>query len=131
MDLVGNQQRARILALGSHPDDIEAGCGGTLIKYANGGHEIFLMILTGGEQGAPPEIRKFEQEQAAKFLQAERIYWGGYQDTKVPQGQELILRIEQVVKEVDPHFIFIHFQDDTHQDHRNLGMQLQRGCGVH
>ena len=122
MDLVGNKQRVRILALGSHPDDIEAGCGGTLIKYANGGHEISLMILTGGEQGAPLEIRKFEQEQAAKYLQAQRIYWGGYQDTKVPQGQELILRIEQVVGEVDPHFIFVHCQDDTHQDHRNLAL---------
>ena len=35
----------RILALGAHPDDIEAGCGGTLIKYARGGHRIFLMVL--------------------------------------------------------------------------------------
>ena len=49
----------RVLALGAHPDDIEAGCGGTLIKYAQAGHEIYLMVLTGGEQGEPaPGVRK-------------------------------------------------------------------------
>ena len=29
-----------ILAIGAHPDDIEFGCGGTLIKYADGGHRV-------------------------------------------------------------------------------------------
>ena len=38
--------KMRILALGAHPDDIEAGCGGALIKYARGGHRVFLMVMT-------------------------------------------------------------------------------------
>ena len=37
-----------ILAIGPHPDDIEIGCGGTLIKYAQAGHAVSLMILTDG-----------------------------------------------------------------------------------
>ena len=36
----------RILAIGAHPDDIEAGCGGALIKYAQNGHRVFLMVMT-------------------------------------------------------------------------------------
>ncbi len=115
----------RVLALGAHPDDIEAGCGGTLIKYARNGHRIFLMLLTEGEQGAGAGIRKREQEAAAKCLQVEKIYWGGYADTKLPLDSLLIQKIELVVREVDPHFIFVHFPDDTHQDHRNLA-----GCTV-
>lgn len=40
----------------------------------------------------------------------------------MPMGRELIQSIEAVVKEVDPHFIFVHYHDDTHQDHRHLAM---------
>ncbi len=41
---MANERRVpmRILAIGAHPDDIEAGCGGTLLKYAQKGHRIFL-----------------------------------------------------------------------------------------
>ena len=112
----------RILALGAHPDDIEAGCGGTLAKYARDGHRVFLMVMTEGEQGAPRGTRKREQERAAKSIGVERIYWGGYPDTQVPMGPELIQKIEDVVREVTPDFIFVHHQDDTHQDHRHLAV---------
>lgn len=115
-------QPIRLLALGAHPDDIEAGCGGTLIKYARHGHRVFLMVMTEGERGAKRGIRKREQENAAKSLRAERIYWGGYPDTEVPNDQELIQKIERVVRDVAPHFIFVHFYDDTHQDHRHLAI---------
>jgi LmbE family N-acetylglucosaminyl deacetylase len=40
-----------ILAIGAHPDDVEYGCAGTLLKYAERKHRIFLMILTRGEHG--------------------------------------------------------------------------------
>jgi LmbE family N-acetylglucosaminyl deacetylase len=112
--------RIRVLALGAHPDDIEAGCGGTLVKYARNGHRVFLMVLTAGEQGGRGRARRQEQQRAMRHLRAEKIYWGGYPDTKIPAGQELIRKIERVVKQVDPHFIFVHYPDDTHQDHRHL-----------
>ena len=113
-------RQLRILALGAHPDDIEAGCGGTLVKYARGGHRIFLLVMTEGECGATDGIRKREQEQAAKVIGIEKLYWGGYADTRLPLDQEVIQRIEQVVRQVQPDFIFVHFPDDTHQDHRHL-----------
>jgi LmbE family N-acetylglucosaminyl deacetylase len=112
----------RILALGAHPDDIEAGCGGTLIKYAENGHRIFLMVMTQGGQGGTAAVRAREQARAAKVLQAEKVFWGGYQDTEVPLGRDLIQTVEQIVKKIDPHFIFVHYHDDTHQDHRHLAM---------
>jgi len=112
----------RILAIGAHPDDIEAGCGGTLIKYARRGHRVFLMVMTEGEHGAAHGVRRAEQDMAAKILGVEKIYWGGYPDTEVPMDQTLIHAIEKVVREVNPHFIFVHHQDDTHQDHRHLAV---------
>lgn len=112
----------RILALGAHPDDIEAGCGGTLIKYAENGHRIFLMVMTHGGQGGAPAVRKREQAKAAKLLRAEKVFWGGYKDTEVPLGRGLIQTVEEIVKKIDPHFIFVNYFDDTHQDHRHLAM---------
>lgn len=117
-----SQEPMRILALGAHPDDIEVGCGGTLIKYAENGHRIFLMVMTEGGQGGLPEVRKREQDQAAKVLRAEQVFWGGYKDTEVPLGRDLIQTVEEIVKKIEPHFIFVHYHDDTHQDHRHLAM---------
>jgi LmbE family N-acetylglucosaminyl deacetylase len=116
------QEPMRILALGAHPDDIEVGCGGTLIKYAENGHRIFLMVMTEGGQGGLPEVRRREQGQAAKVLRAEDVFWGGYKDTEVPLGRDLIQTVEQIVRKIEPHFIFVHYHDDTHQDHRHLAM---------
>ena len=98
---MGTERRVpmRILAIGAHPDDIEAGCGGTLLKYAQKGHRIFLMVMTAGDKGGLSEVRKREQEQSAKQLGVEKIFWGGYEDTAVPMGRELIQEIEEVVKE--------------------------------
>jgi LmbE family N-acetylglucosaminyl deacetylase len=116
----GKTRAMRLLAIGAHPDDIEAGCGGTLIKYAKNGHRVFLMVMTEGELGASRGIRRREQRLAAKALCAEQLYWGGYRDTQLPAGRSLIQKLERIVKAVQPHFIFVHYFDDTHQDHRHL-----------
>lgn len=109
-----------ILALGSHPDDIEFGCGGTLIKYAERSHNIYLMVLTPGNKGGESTLRKQEQEASGKIMQCRKVFWGNYGDTKLPMNQDLIQNIEEVIKQVDPTFIFVHHLDDTHQDHRHL-----------
>ena len=54
-----------ILAIGPHPDDIEIGCSGTLIKYAQRGHGVFLLVITRGEKGGEAEARYEEQIKAA------------------------------------------------------------------
>ena len=39
-----------VLAIGAHPDDIEFGCGGSLIKYAKAGHSFYLLVMTDGSR---------------------------------------------------------------------------------
>ena len=109
-----------ILAIGAHPDDIEYGCAGTLIKYAERGHHIYLMVLTSGQEGGSSEIRKQEQENAAELMSVQKIFWGGYHDTQLPLNKELIEKIEEVLGEVNPDLILVNYGDDTHQDHRIL-----------
>ena len=113
-------QTMNILALGAHPDDIEYGCAGTLIKYAERGHHIYLMVLTSGQEGGSSEIRQQEQENAAELMSAQKIFWGGYHDTQLPLNKKIIEKIEEVLAEVNPDLILVNYGDDTHQDHRIL-----------
>jgi LmbE family N-acetylglucosaminyl deacetylase len=112
----------RILAIGAHPDDVEFGCGGTLIKYARQGHDVSLLVMTDGGGGGDGRIRRQEQQAAGDILGVSRLFWGEYPDTAIPLDRDSIQRVERVIREVEPDFIFVHFQDDTHQDHRHLSV---------
>jgi LmbE family N-acetylglucosaminyl deacetylase len=111
----------KILAIGAHPDDIEAGCSGTLAKYAQNGHDIYLLVMTEGHMGGEGAIRKKEQTKSAKILKPREVIWGAYKDTLLsPHLNQMVHDIEAVLKNIAPDFIFVHYEDDTHQDHRSL-----------
>ena len=109
-----------ILALGAHPDDIEYGCGGMLAKYALRGHAVYMFVASDGALGGDGDVRRQEQKDSARILGVREVFWGGYPDTEVPLSHDLIVRLEAVIRQVDPRMIFINSPDDTHQDHRNL-----------
>ncbi len=109
-----------ILAIGSHPDDIEYGCGGTLLKYTRAGHRVFLYIATRGSYGGDGNERVREMARSAELIGASDLFWGEYTDTQIPLSQDLISELESIIGKVRPRFIFTHWRDDTHQDHRNL-----------
>jgi len=68
-----------ILAIGPHPDDIEFGCGGALIRYAEKGHNIYLLVLTNGGIGGNGQVRKKEQEEAAEIYEGQTDFLGQFQ----------------------------------------------------
>lgn len=109
-----------VLAIGAHPDDIEFGCAGTLMKYADNGHNVYSMVLTGGGMGGSKSVRQREAEGAADKMGVKEILWGRYRDTELPLSKTLIDDIEKAIDTVQPSFIFVHHKDDTHQDHRIL-----------
>lgn len=114
----------RILAIGAHPDDIEHGCGGTLLKYSQNGYKIYLMVMTCGEKGGNKEIRKDEQLKSSQIIGAEKVLWGNYQDTELICSRELIMDVEKLLSQVCPDLIFVNYREDTHQDHRNLAQAV-------
>lgn len=110
----------KILALGAHPDDIEYGCGGTLLKYSKQGSQIYFMVLTKGEFGGTPDIRQKEQEEATRILGVKKIFWGGYTDTELPNDRIIITHIDKILTEVNPDEVYVNYLEDIHQDHRIL-----------
>ncbi len=117
----------RILAMGAHPDDIEYGCGGSLHRAVDHGHDVFLMVLTDG--GITPGIdRQAEQEKAAAFLGAKDLVWGGFPDTALTAGRELIVAIEKALKQTGPDLVLVNNPEDAHQDHRALASCATTAC---
>ncbi len=110
----------RVLAVGAHPDDLEYSCGGTLIRHAQKGDEVYLLIATDGQQGGDTEVRRKEQMEAARIIGAKEVFWAGYPDTRFICDRTSINVVEEVIKKVKPDTVYTHFADDTHQDHRNL-----------
>jgi LmbE family N-acetylglucosaminyl deacetylase len=115
-----SEKHVDILAIGSHPDDIEYGCGGTLTKFAGAGHRVFLYVATPGSYGGEPETRRREMAVSAELMGVTELFWGDYVDTRIPLNQELVAELEGIINKVRPTFIFTHWHDDTHQDHRHL-----------
>ena len=114
-----------ILAIGPHPDDIEIGCAGTLIKYAERGHNVFFLLITQGEMGGEAGVRYDEQEKSAKVIGVQDIFWGGFEDTEIlDRGNDIIHIVEGFIQKIRPNFIFVNFFDDTHQDHRAVNQSV-------
>lgn len=111
----------RVLAIGAHPDDVELGCGGTLLRHRNSGDNITLFVMTTGERGPQASRpRVAEQEDAAAFLHAD-LLWGVSRTgqylraTRRPNCSTLPSRVSVPMSSTT------HAPSDTHQDHRASG----------
>jgi LmbE family N-acetylglucosaminyl deacetylase len=109
-----------VLAVGAHPDDVELGCGGTLLAHAAAGDTVTVLVMTGGENGpagSTPPLRRAEQETAARVLGA-RLVWGGLTDCQVVADAAAVSLVERVIASVAADVVYVHAPDDSHQDHR-------------
>ena len=110
-----------ILPIGAHPDDIELGCGGLLLKASRQDHHnIFMYTLTRGGASGDPEERTKELMKSAKFIGAKRLWIDNFEDTKLSLSSDLINHIEFFIRKADPDIVFTHSMGDTHHDHRAI-----------
>ena len=109
----------RILCLGAHCDDIEIGCGGTVLRLLESHNdcEVYWLVFT-----STPE-RKREAEQAAdlflKRAKSKRVMVRDYRDGFLPySGPAVKDEFESLKREFSPDLILTHYRHDLHQDHR-------------
>ena len=112
-------QKQVILAIGAHPDDVEIGCGGTLLKKRALGHEVVVLTLSQGGKGGDVNLRLKEAWNASRLLGA-KLKVCDLPDSGITDGSKTIDLIEQAVREVGPTHVYTHSRHDTHQDHRNV-----------
>jgi LmbE family N-acetylglucosaminyl deacetylase len=109
----------RILALGAHCDDIEIGCGGTLLRLAaeRRGLEVLWVVFC-----STPERAADARSSAAAFLEGvahARVLVREYRDGFLPYlGGAVKDEFEALKRDFTPDLIFTHYRDDRHQDHR-------------
>jgi LmbE family N-acetylglucosaminyl deacetylase len=117
----------KILAFGAHPDDIEIGCGGTLLKLQKHKPEIYYGIFTSGEKGsfdiAPDDLAKIREKEAlnaAKALSVKDVKFFNSPDGFVSRNPILKIEVMKMIRDIDPEIIFLHHKNDDHADHRNV-----------
>ena len=109
----------RVLCLGAHSDDIEIGCGGTVLSLINGSDKIefYWMVLSSN-----PERAKEAKRSARSFLRKARtktIVVKSFRDGFLPYiGAPVKECFEELKKAFVPDVIFTHSRHDLHQDHR-------------
>jgi LmbE family N-acetylglucosaminyl deacetylase len=109
----------RLLAIGAHADDIEIGCGGTLLRLAEAypDAEIVWVVLSGDDERGE-EARRSAADFTAGFGWA-RVVLGGFRDGFLPYSGDTVKSFfENLKSEVSPDVIFTHQRADLHQDHR-------------
>jgi LmbE family N-acetylglucosaminyl deacetylase len=106
-----------ILAIGAHPDDIEIGCGGLLIKAVKNGHSVYLYNITRGEKAGDPQQRIGELQRTARYIHAKALYIDRFPDTGLSLS-DLINHIESCISLCKPDLVITHPMTDTHHDHR-------------
>ena len=126
----------RILAFGSHPDDVEFMCAGTLALLARAGHEIHIAVMAGGEMGSPElppqqirEKRLKEAQASAEVIGAKFHYAGGY-DLEVEYNAEYRRRTVQVVREADPTVLFAPPPADYLIDHEETSRLVRNAAFI-
>jgi len=119
-----------ILAFGAHPDDIEMGCGGTLLHQINLGRTVGLVDLTRGELGTRGtiETRKAEAIAAAKLMGAHVRVNLGLSDGLFEENETSIKRIVHVLRQYQPDVVFANALSDRHPDHGRGAQLVARAC---
>ena len=117
--------RLKVVVTGGHPGDPEYGCGGTIARLTELGHEAVLLYLN---QGEPVESaarmtgnRVEEAKKACEILKARPSYVGQIDGNAVVDRSHYNQFLEILEKE-NPNAVFTHWPIDNHADHRAMSM---------
>ena len=121
----------RILAIGAHPDDVEIGCLGSLLRWKADHHatgaEVRVVILTHGERGGSGREAETRSALGSVGIEDVRILDApdGHVGEHVP---ELSAAIRGLVLAHRPNLVLVHSRADTHQDHRAAADVVDAAC---
>ena len=119
-----------ILAIGVHPDDIELGCAGTILKHIELGYTVAAVDLTQGElgtRGSGP-IRLVESQNAAKVLGLVARENLGMADGFFQHTKENILKISAAIRKYQPDIVLANAITDRHPDHGRASKLISDAC---
>jgi N-acetylglucosamine malate deacetylase 1 len=119
-------RKLKIIVAGGHPGDPEYGCGGTVARYTDLGHEVILLYLNRGDSGyleKPVEdttpVRVAEATKACEILKA-RPAFAGQLNSKAVVDAAHYAAFQKIFESEKPDVVFTQWPIDGHRDHRAI-----------
>jgi LmbE family N-acetylglucosaminyl deacetylase len=116
------RRKLKVIVAGGHPGDPEYGCGGTIARYTDLGHEVVLLYLNNGEWpaaqgGASAHVRMAEAAKACKILKARPRYAGQTNGHAVLDASHFD-DFRKILEAENPAVVITQWPIDQHRDHR-------------
>ena len=117
----------KVLVVAVHADDETLGCGGTLLKHKAQGDEIYWLLLTGPTPNHPSNFTEEKiQSRKNRVKQVNEAYnFDGFEYLELPTQllhkldlRDIIKKISEIFKRIQPNIIYTMFANDVHSDHR-------------
>lgn len=117
-------QRLKVIVTGGHPGDPEYGCGGTIARYSDLGHDVVLLYLNEGDppdKTGPKHVRVGEATRACEILKARPGYVGQI-DGRAVVDFDHYNSFRALLETESPNVVFTHWPIDNHADHRAISL---------
>jgi LmbE family N-acetylglucosaminyl deacetylase len=118
----------KVVVTGGHPGDPEYGCGGTIARYTDAGHDVTLLYLNRGEKHCPETAdeaaanpRVAEAKRACAILKARPVFAAQCDAHAVVDAQRYD-EFRTLIEAESPDVLFTHWPVDNHRDHRAIAM---------
>lgn len=113
------KEKLDILAFGAHPDDVELGCSGTILKHLKNGLKIGIIDLTRGELGTRGTVETRNQEtiNSTKVLGVQLRENMDFKDGFFENNEENKIELIKKIREYRPETVLTNAPTDRHPDH--------------
>lgn len=119
-----------ILAIGSHPDDVELGCSGTIAKEIQKGKKVGIIDMTRGELGTrgTAQTRDQEAKDAAEILGVAIRENLGFADGFFQNDKHHQLEVIKIIRKYQPDIVLCNAVEDRHIDHGKGSQLVSDAC---
>jgi LmbE family N-acetylglucosaminyl deacetylase len=107
-----------ILAIGAFPGDVDAGCGGTLMKYALRGDKTHVLVLSLGAPGSDGDDRILATQRACKIMGAE-AHLPSDDALEIPDLDRALLSVQDALSNLNPEIIFAPSLNDVRESRKH------------
>jgi LmbE family N-acetylglucosaminyl deacetylase len=115
-------KKLKVVVAGGHPGDPEYGCGGTIARFADLGHEVILLYLNEGDWGdTPATTRLAEARKACEILRTRPMYAGQRNGNAIVDAAHYD-QFGKLLQAEEPDVVFTQWPLDNHRDHRAISM---------
>jgi LmbE family N-acetylglucosaminyl deacetylase len=113
------QPLRRLLAIGAHSDDIEIGCGGTILRLIREHPDLEVCWMVMSAHAARREEAEASASSILSGAARRQVVLHGFRDGFLPyEGAAPKERFEEIKAAFEPDLILTHYSADAHQDHR-------------